>query len=233
MKIIAHRGASGYAPENSIEAIKMAIEMGADFIEIDVRRTRDGRLILIHDGKVDRVTDGTGYVSRLSLRQVRKFRLPNGEPIPTLEEALNLLKTAKRSKFRIHIKWAGFEHKVLNAIIATGVWDRVRILGSSIVLKTVIPLQRYLGYDIELGLAGRQQLLKVAKELGVVEVSPHISNLNRKYVERAHQMNIEVYTWLVDDLKSLRRAIELGVDGIITRYPDIMSRYSEELKGTI
>ena len=230
MKIIAHRGASGYAPENSIEAIKMAIDMKADFVEIDVRRTRDGKLVVIHDGKVDRVTNGTGYISRLSLKQVRKFRLPNGEPIPTFEEVLDLLKASEHTKFRIHIKWAGFEHKVLNAIVAKGVWDRVRILGSSIVLKTVIPLQKYLGYDIELGLAGRQQLLKVAKELGVVEVSPHISTLTRKYVERAHQMNIEVYTWLIDDLKSLKRAIELNVDGIITRYPDILSKYSKELK---
>ena len=74
VKIIAHRGASGYAPENSIEAIKLAIDMKADFVEIDVRRTRDGKLVVIHDGKVDRVTNGTGYISRLSLKQVRKFR---------------------------------------------------------------------------------------------------------------------------------------------------------------
>ena len=226
IKVIAHRGASGYAPENSLSAIRLALSMGADFVEIDVRRTSDGHLVVIHDSRVDRVTNGSGYVSRLRFRRLRRFSLPNGEHIPTLEEVLGLFKRDfpnSRSKLRIHVKSPGYEDGVLDAILSSGLVDKVRIVGRRPIVRNFAAIMRQMGCSIELGLTGRFQPLGVAEELGVVEVSPEISLLTRTYVKRAHELGIEVFTWPVNNAWTLARARELGVDGIITDYPDIVN----------
>ncbi|MEK7869563.1 MAG: glycerophosphodiester phosphodiesterase family protein, partial [Nitrospirota bacterium] len=85
---IGHRGAAGHAPENTLGAIHKGIALGVDFIEIDVRRTADGALVILHDETVNRTTNGKGRVDRLSLREIQTFSAGNGEIIPTLEDAL-------------------------------------------------------------------------------------------------------------------------------------------------
>ena len=89
---IAHRGASQYAPENTMEAFHKALQLGVDAIAFDIQLTRDSEMIVIHDDNIDRTTDGTGLVKNLSLPEIRKFHAPNGESIPTLQEVLMLLK---------------------------------------------------------------------------------------------------------------------------------------------
>ena len=88
---IAHRGASGYAIENSIEAFRMALQLNSDVIEFDVHSTKDGKLIVMHDPSIDRVTNGKGMINNLTLNEIKKYRLSNGKPIPTFYEVLDLL----------------------------------------------------------------------------------------------------------------------------------------------
>ena len=231
MKVIAHRGASGQAPENSISAVKLALDMGIDFVEVDVRMTGDGRLVLIHDKKIDRVTDGKGYVSKLYFRNIRRFNLTNGEKIPTLEEVLELFRkeyARSRSKLRIHVKRPGYEGEVLDAIVSRGLSERVRIVGRRPILKNFIEVMERGKCWVELGLAGYLQPLKIAKELRAIEVSPHISLLTESYVEKAHKLGMEVFAWTINDLETLVKAQKLGVDGVITDYPDKILSY---LKG--
>jgi len=228
MKVVAHRGASGRAPENSISAIKLALDMEVDFVEVDVRMTGDGYLVLIHDKKIDRVTNGSGYVSKMHFKNIRKFDLVNGEKIPTLEEVLELFRKEyanSKSKLRIHVKKPGYENRVLNAIVSRGLSKKVRIVGRRPILRNFIAVMKQEKRYLELGLAGYLQPLKIAKELEVVEVSPHISLLTRSYVEKAHKLGMEVFAWTINDLETLVKAQKLGVDGVITDYPDRIISY--------
>ena len=87
---IGHRGAAGYAPENTLAAVQKGIDLEVDFVEIDVRRTADGVLVALHDATINRTTSGKGRVEALSLRELRAFDAGNGERIPTVEEVLKL-----------------------------------------------------------------------------------------------------------------------------------------------
>ncbi len=95
MKIIAHRGASGLALENTLESIKIALELDVDAIEFDIRKTKDNKLVLLHDDNTGRVADEVLYVHSATLHQLQEIRLHNGEKIPTLEEVLKLIDSKK------------------------------------------------------------------------------------------------------------------------------------------
>ncbi len=222
MKIVAHRGASGYTTENSPSAIKLAMAMNVDFVEIDIRKTKDGRLVVIHDNRIDKVTNGKGYVGRLYFKTLTKYTLLNGERILVLEDVLNLFRKNFCSKLRIHVKEPGYEDQVLRVIVSAGLTDKVRVIGRRPIIRNFLKLIKSENLQLELGLTGHLQPLKIARELKVIEVSPKLSLLTRSYVEKAHNMGIEVYTWPVNDIGAFLKARELGVDGIITDFPDVM-----------
>ncbi len=115
---VGHRGARAYAPENTLASFKKAIEIGVDAIELDVRKTKDNQLVVIHDADVKRTTDGEGLVSELTLGQIKDFSAEGSEKIPTLEEALDFLD--KKVKVLIELKEAGIEEQVLSIVHARG-----------------------------------------------------------------------------------------------------------------
>ena len=88
---VGHRGARAYEPENTLRSFRKALELGVNAVELDVRRTKDGELVVIHDDKVDRTTNGRGLVNELTLEEIEKLDAGKGEKIPTLEEALEFL----------------------------------------------------------------------------------------------------------------------------------------------
>lgn len=103
MEFIAHRGASYFEPENTLKAVKRALEMGADRVEVDVRLSKDKELVVIHDPTVDRTTDGTGQVEDMTLQELKKLNAGKGERIPTLQEIIEAIKDAKLVLSLIHI----------------------------------------------------------------------------------------------------------------------------------
>ena len=103
MLIIAHRGASGYEPENTLRSFRKAIGLKSDAIELDVQLTKDNKLVVIHDETVNRTTNGKGKVKDLTLRELRKLDAGKGEKVPTLEEVFNLVKR----KVKIHVELKG------------------------------------------------------------------------------------------------------------------------------
>ncbi len=113
---VGHRGARAYAPENTLASFKKAIEIGVDAVELDVRKTKDNQLVVIHDADVKRTTDGEGLVSELTLAQIKSFSAEGGEKIPTLDEALDFLD--KKVKVLIELKEAGIEEQVLSIVHA-------------------------------------------------------------------------------------------------------------------
>ena len=111
---IGHRGAAGHAPENTLAAIRKGIALGVDFVEIDVRCTADGVLVVLHDSTVNRTTNGKGPIDRLSLRDVKALDAGNGECIPTLEEVLNVV--AGQTGLMVELKIKGVAQKTVEAV---------------------------------------------------------------------------------------------------------------------
>jgi glycerophosphoryl diester phosphodiesterase len=144
---IGHRGARAYAPENTLISFKKAIELGANTIELDVRKTKDAKLVVIHDADVKRTTSGKGLVSELTLNQIKSLSTEGNEKIPTLEEALDFLD--KKVQVLIELKEAGIEKQVLDIVHAKGLEKTVIITSF---LEEALQKVRELDNDVATGL---------------------------------------------------------------------------------
>ena len=111
---VGHRGARAYEPENTLQSFKRAIELGVDGVELDVRKTKDDVIVVIHDSDVKRTTNGSGQVCDLTLREIKSFSTDKNDKIPTLEEALEFLD--KKVKVFVELKETGLEEKTVSLI---------------------------------------------------------------------------------------------------------------------
>lgn len=239
--IIAHRGASSIAPENTLVAFKKAIELGAHFIELDVHQTRDSHLVVIHDETVDRTTDGKGRIGDLTAAEVRTldaggwFSPEFGrEKIPLLEEVFDTIPDSV--SLLIEIKqgsdiYPGIERRIVQLVrnrnaaarvvlksFDNDVLDRLRILAPEIPRLKIIVMQiPMINIIIERGLNVGNIL-----EYDVQYLQVHWFGLSNSFVEKAHRKGYKVFAWDVHDEKRMREMIEKRVDGIETDYPDVL-----------
>ena len=225
MQVIAHRGASGHRPENTLPAYALAVEMRSDMIEVDLHRTRDGAIVIAHDASLP----GLGEIGDATLAAVRAVDAGGGERVPTLDELLDGF--ASRIAFNLEIKWGkagdypGLEAQTLSAL-------RTRGLGSSILFSSfhVSILQRLREQEPGARLAllvspeDRSYSLDAALarsvQLGCEALNPHWSQADETLVARAHGAGLEVNVYTVNELAGMRRMLELGVDGVFTNFPD-------------
>ena len=236
--ITAHRGASGYAPENTLSAIKKALEIGVDRIEVDVQQTSDGVVVCLHDKKLDRTTNATGLVSKKSWEEVKnvkaygKFEVefPN-ETIPTLEQVFELMDGT--TEFVIEIKagrktYPDIEDNVVKLIkkYKAEQWALVHSFNDK-VLKHLhkhhpeIRLQKlFVSYSGGLMLDFKLHAVKLSKYDFVEAFGVSLSGTNAKLVEKAHALGKQVHVWTVNKDEDMQRMIGLGVDGLISNYPD-------------
>jgi glycerophosphoryl diester phosphodiesterase len=246
-KIYGHRGASEYAPENSIEAFQLAYEMGADGIEFDVQMTKDGYLVVTHDEEISRVSDGSGYVKDFLLEELREFKFNRTHPdfkgvrIPLLEEVLDRfaqeeVRGYKEFRFNIELKnnifpYAGMEEKIMKVVKDRKVLERT--LFSSFSHISMMKLRRI---EPEAKVAflyadGIMDIADYVQRYRVNTVHPawyHLGNKNA--FEAFHQRGIEVNIWTVNNGKDIRRFCNMGVDGIITNRPDLGSEIRDDYK---
>jgi len=215
---IGHRGAKAYAPENTIQSFSKAIDMGVDAVELDVRMTKDGALVVIHDEKVDKTTNGKGKVSELSLREVKKLETAKGEKIPTLKEALNFLD--RKVKILIELKEEGYEKKVYDLIKNKGLNDNVIIVSFK---EEALRNVRELDPEIETGFiyARFQKPLDKAFELKANYVLPLYHFTHTEDVEKAHDKGLKVIVWTINKKEKIEEFVKKGVDGITSDAPDI------------
>lgn len=230
--ICGHRGASGYAPENTLEAFQLALEQGADAVELDVHLTRDGQLLVAHDEKIDRVSDGTGYIAQMSLVQLKRHNFNRVHPeweeakAPTLQEVYELLKPS-RMIINVELKnsinpYPGMEEKVLALTAKMGMEDRV--IYSSFNHYSILQIKE-LDQSAPCGLLFDNVLIrpwKYAKEAGVQALHPHFGQMLffERFCQDAHDAGLQVNTWTVNTERDMQRVIEAGADMMITNYPD-------------
>jgi glycerophosphoryl diester phosphodiesterase len=222
MKIIAHRGASGYEPENTLAAFRKAIQLGADMLEFDVHALPSGEVVLIHDHRINRTTNGIGYVLQHSFDELRSLDAGSGELIPTLQEVLDLV--GRQIRVNIELKGprsASGVAKIIGTYLSLG-WQPSDFLVSSFDHHELVEFHRLVpSVDIAaLNDAIPLHYAAFAEELQAVAICPSDEFVSERYVEDAHRRSLQVFVWTVNDPEEVERMCMIGVDGIFTNFPD-------------
>ena len=222
-KVWAHRGASGYAMENTLEAFELAVEQGADGVELDVQICKSGELVVIHDETIDRVTSNSGMVKNLTLDELKEYSKGN---IPTLEEVYRLLRPTDlviNTELKTGIVlYPDLEVKVLK--LASELEMEERIWYSSFYHPSICKIKELstksrTGLLYSDGWIGIQQY---ASQLHVGALHPAYYHLqDEEYMGRCKEYGLNVHVWTVNEEKDMIRICGMGTDAIITNYPDI------------
>lgn len=219
--IIGHRGASAEAPENTLAAFALAQVQGADGIEFDVQLSADGWPVVIHDGKLDRTTNGHGAVQDLTLAELQKLDAGQGQSIPTLDEVFETL--GPDFLYNVELKTAAFRDNGL----ATAVADRIQSHGMAqqTAVSSFNPLavryaRRHLTKSTWVAHLSYKPVLKFKHSLIPVQaVHPYYKMVDAAYMAWARKNSWRVHVWTVDDSVEAQRLVGLGVDAIITNKP--------------
>lgn len=232
---VAHRGATAYAPENTIAAFDLAVDMKADYIEIDVQRSKDGELVLIHDTTVDRTTDGTGKVGELTFEQLRsldagswKGEQYEGEPIPTFEEILDRY----RGKVGILIElkapelYPGIEKQVAEALKERNLDkpQNEKIMIQSFNFESMKTTNELLPL-VPIGVLTSNRAHTTPEALQEFSTyadwfNPSYGIVTEELVNQVHSLGMKIGSWTVRSQEAADFLFELKVDAIITDYPD-------------
>lgn len=220
----AHRGASGHEPENTLLAVEKAMDLGAPWIEIDVYAV-EGELVVIHDERLEKTTNGTGRVTKRSLSYLRSLDAGKGQKIPLLREVLWLVKG--RAGVNVELKGSDTAAPVVKLIgefaACPGLYDG-QVLVSSFKHRELARV-RALNPDIPIGALGfglPPAHAKFAQDLGAVSVHTSLALVNRSFVDDAHGRGLKVFAYTVNHPHELRRARAMGVDGVFTDYPELV-----------
>ena len=221
--IIGHRGAKGHLAENTLPSIDKALELGVDGIEIDVFRCASGELVVFHDQTLEKLTNATGYIEQLELDSIRNIEVHNGFTIPTLEEVMNLID----GRVVLNIELKGTQTAVLtNALLQDyfkkGIWSSDKILISSFNWEE---LRLFYEVNTEVPIAVLTEddpldAIPVAKTLNAVAINPNFKSLNKENVAKIKEASLQLFPWTVNQPEDITALIDLGVDGIITDFPE-------------
>ncbi|MEE9284923.1 MAG: glycerophosphodiester phosphodiesterase family protein [Dehalococcoidia bacterium] len=230
VRVVGHRGAPALAPENTLASFAKALEMGVDFVEVDVHLSRDGALVVIHDHTLDRTTDGRGLVGQRSLEEIKRLdagswfdRRFAGERIPTLDEVLELV--GGRCAVAVEIKngpifYEGIEGAVLASLERHGALGRAMVMSfdhpTALRFKELAP-ESHTGVLF----AGTPVVpVALAKEARADMLMPLWTSVSAEMVASAHQAGLGVVPWPVDEPAAMEQMIAAGVDAIATNHPD-------------
>jgi len=225
--ITAHRGLSGLAPENTVLAFSEALEFNCDFIETDVWQTKDGQIVCIHDADLRRTTDRQGDVRGLTLAEVREADAGQGERVPTLDEALEVV--GGRCVLTVEMKMSGIEEQVVHTIRAHAAMRLNCTLGSfdaESVRRARAAAPELAGEWITApgGPVGREAAVELAVralEVNASTLSVLHSAVTEELVREAHLRGLDVAAWTVNDAGRMLELAEMGVDRIITDRCDL------------
>jgi glycerophosphoryl diester phosphodiesterase len=239
--IIAHRGAAGEAPENTLAAFRLGMEQGCDAIELDIHLSKDGEIIVCHDETIDRTTDRTGAIRELTVTELKEADAGRwfnekyaGERIPLLEEVFELVPP----NIMINVEIKGFSgERLLETALArllrrTGRLSSVVVssfdFNSLAVLKQIEPDARIgLLYEDKATLADPANPLAKPVAVPVYSLHQYFDKLDGGEILEALREGMQVYPWTVNEENQIRLMIEYGVSGVITDFPGRMKRILE------
>jgi len=228
LAVIGHRGVRAIMPENTLAGFRRAQEVGADGIELDVRVSKDGIPVIMHDDDITETTNGQGRVRDLTLAELQAVELDDGLGIPTLKEALD----CNDLTVQVEIKDPNDVSAIAEEISRRGDLHRF-VLTSSV--PDVLRLIRETPYDATpVGWIPRfldSEAIRVAKKFDATWLYPGIEGSHKSAVDEAHAAGMTVHMWMINDLPTLRRAIELGVDGVTSDDPGAVVSMLQGLSG--
>jgi glycerophosphoryl diester phosphodiesterase len=220
--VTAHRGAHQDAPENSLAAIRAAIDLGCDYVELDVRKTKDGKLVLMHDSTVDRTTDGKGKVDQLTFDEIRALKFDGktaekhpDEVVPTFDEALAIC----REKIGLYLDHkAGDVPELLEAV------KRHDMLAKTIVYSSHEKLREFKKLEPKIRIMPdhADDIAKLAEDLHPETMDGGVHRWTRELVETAHKHKVEVWVDILgplDNEAGYKYGLDIGVDAIQTDHP--------------
>lgn len=213
MLIIGHRGC-GVEPENTLRALKKGMEC-ADFVEVDVRMSRDNEPVVIHDRTLDRTTDGRGLVKDFTLAQLKEFDAGKGERIPALQEVLDLVKD---KGLIVELKEAGSEDKICGIIKESRFRNIILVSFSPQAVRSAKEKLPYFKTGIIYS-RGMKNPLHLALGIKASILLPKFELASRELVEKAHRHGLMVFAWTLNSEEDIRKAVEMGVDGFASDDP--------------
>ncbi len=227
--IIAHRGASASAPENTMAAFRRAVELGARFIETDLHLSRDGRIVAIHDDTLERTTNGHGLVKDHTLKELREFDAGSwysqqfaGQRIPSLEEILEL---AGEADLGLYLEIKGGSGYGIERALAAALHERHESHGVVVLSfdSRALELLNQLDRVLMTGLLcedSKEDAVERAVKIGARQLAPRGDLVTSQLVARAHFHGLQLVTWTVNKTEDMRALAAAGVDGIMTDHPD-------------
>jgi glycerophosphoryl diester phosphodiesterase len=238
---IAHRGASGHAPENTLAAFRLAVEMGAKFIETDLQVTRDAWIVAMHDATVNRTTNGRGHISKMTLGEVRTLdagawfvgagdRSFAGERVPTLEEILAFAREADVSlclELKTSESWT-MERTLAGALVESGELARTTVISfDPAVLLSLRRIEPMAMTGLLVERAGLDSIQR-AVSVGARQLLPRADGITPELIQSGRRADLKIVAWTVNEPAEMRTLAANGVDGIITDFPDRLAKVLAE-----
>ena len=231
--IIAHRGASSIAPENTRSAFQKAIDLGAGYFELDVHTSKDDSLIVIHDNTLDRTTNGSGSVGDFMYSELKQFDAGyatifdnhfKNEGIPTLYEALQMAKS--KIKVCIELKEENIEGKVLELVERIDMKNQVIILAFDYdQLKNVKAMNSEMEI-LYLKIAATESDVDAVVDIGGEYIAANLG-ITKSLINYAHDKGVKIWQWTVNNPENMLLMIQKGIDGIITDYPQSLNTLTD------
>ena len=227
--VVGHRGAMGHVLENTIESVQKAIELNVDGIEIDIFKSKTGELVVYHDPFLSRLSNSNAFIEQISLDSIKKVELIGGYFIPTLKEIVDIIP----EKIFLNIELKGedtafqtnkiiinylntYNFPVSKFIISSFRWDELKKIRS---FNKDIPIAILVDslYKID-------DAIKLAKQINAVALNPNKEFITKEIVNKIQSKNIKVYPYTINTPRNIRRMLSMGVDAIITDYPERIKR---------
>lgn len=222
---IGHRGARGHLAENTLESIELALSFGVDAIEVDVHRCKSGELVVIHDFTLDRTTNGSGEITGHNLDELKELLIEGKYKIPLLTEVLDFIQG--KCGINIELKGTNTAQSTCNIVkdyIENKGWAYPDFILSSFQnseLYEVFKIDKKIPIGI-LSKASVSEAIELGKKLNAAAIHPSIGITSRDNVKQAHQAGFKVNVWTANDLETIARMKDFGVDGIISDFPDLL-----------
>lgn len=227
VKIMGHRGAPAYEPENTLRSIRRALKMGVAAVEVDVQLTRDGLLVVIHDDTLDRTTNGHGAVQDFTFAELRALDAGKGEPIPSLKEVVDLIKG--RAHLVVELKQPEAAPALLQFFQDHLIFDAAQVISFwHPVLKTLKEQEPRLRTGV-LMVGCPADPAGLARAARAETLVLNYRYVNRELVDAAHRQGIRVIVWNIDDPEILKPYLALNLDAIGTNRPQEIINYLNRL----